>query len=629
MESDLERLLEAIGREATSDSSNEAFLIHLLDALVPLLDASFAALIAQVGPAQMLCVRATPSLGRGREQDLANHFLGMPASASVGQFHGASVVSYGRATGSGGSEFLVVGLTNLVDAAAEKATVGILEAFSELLEIREAKWTSRLMRDYLGPIVDACAQFTSDRSPVAASQRLVDLLCFTLRAARVTLFRPGHLKCLPRDLLAISSLAEPDTSGEAVGELAGFASDALLSRSPVRRSATAYGNSEATGGNGADPTGFLLPEGLAFSFPASAERPPDGVLVLEWSERSAMIESLPALRQGLPLACQAWAQQVRWLRIPRWLRPSGTQATGSSKHWNRSLPWLLLAAGLVAAWMALQVPTPMEVVAPATLHPKLARSIFASTDGFLKELFVEDGQSVQAGQPLLAMYSPSLEIQIEEVMGRLQSIAEKRNGLSVAIMDQRNALDASVQENRMASEILVLEKQEAHAQEELELLRAERSRLIVQSPIDGTIVTRELRKELEDRPLKRGDKLFEVMDLQGPWQLHVELADRDSIWVRKHNPSDHESIRFVFESLPRERFWGKIAWIGPAIESSPQGAVFLPVRVDIDQEVADRSYLGARASAWFPCGSQPLWYVWTRPLVDAIQIRFGWFGARS
>ncbi|MFM8176013.1 MAG: hypothetical protein ACKN81_20930, partial [Pirellulaceae bacterium] len=63
MESDLERLLEAIGREATSDSSNEVFLIHLLDALVPLLDASFAALIAQVGPAQMLCVRATPSLG--------------------------------------------------------------------------------------------------------------------------------------------------------------------------------------------------------------------------------------------------------------------------------------------------------------------------------------------------------------------------------------------------------------------------------------------------------------------------------------------------------------------------------------------------------------------------------------
>lgn len=629
MVNDLDRLLEAIGREASSDSSNEVFLSHLLNALLPLLDASFAALIVQVGPMQMLCVRSVPLLGSGSEQELGDLLFGAPVGFSVGQFQGARFSCHGRNGGSGGMEYLVVGHPDRRDAGADAASAGVLEAFSELMEIREAKWTSRFFRDQWGPILEGCGQFPGDRSIAAASRRMVDLLCAMLRASRVSLFQSGRSKCRPNDLLAVSSMAQPDTSSQAILEIADFASTALNATSPVRISQPVSGTQASDGATETGAPSFLLAEGMAFPLSSAGNLPLDGVLVLEWSERSAMIESLPALRQGIPVICQAWAQQVRWLRVPRWLRSARSRTAGWWSGWRSALRWVLMAGGLVACWLALQIPVPMEVVAPATLHPKLSRSIFASTDGFLKELLVEDGQSVQAGQSLLKMYSPALEIQIEEVLGRIQSLAEKRNGLNVAMLEQRNASDSSVQESRMASEIVLLEKQESHAHQELELLVAERSKLIVQSPIDGSVVARELRRELEDRPVKRGDKLFEVMDLKGAWQLHIELPDRDSIWVRNHYPADGQPVRFVLESLPRERFHGTITWIGPAIESNAEGAALLPVRADIDQKVAERGYLGARASVWFRCGSQPLWYVWTRPLVDALQIRFGWFGAKS
>ncbi len=51
---------------------------------------------------------------------------------------------------------------------------------------------------------------------------------------------------------------------------------------------------------------------------------------------------------------------------------------------------------------------------------------------------------------------------------------------------------------------------------------------------------------------------------------------------------------------------------------------FVEVRAVVESPEQIGAHAGAGVHAYFTCGSQPLWFVWSRPLVEAIQRKF-WF----
>ena len=141
-------------------------------------------------------------------------------------------------------------------------------------------------------------------------------------------------------------------------------------------------------------------------------------------------------------------------------------------------------------------------------------------------------------------------------------------------------------------------------------------------------MTRELRKELEARPLRRGDSLFSIADLNGAWQLNIHVADRDSGYLLAHYNALPQTVSFVFESLPGERFTAEVRHIANAMENPKGTGCYLLALATLEQEVAKRSQMGASARVYFHCGQQPLWFVWCRPMVEAFQKRV-WLLAKN
>jgi multidrug efflux pump subunit AcrA (membrane-fusion protein) len=275
----------------------------------------------------------------------------------------------------------------------------------------------------------------------------------------------------------------------------------------------------------------------------------------------------------------------------------------------------------------------MTIESKGTLEPVSRRLIHASSDGFIEELLVEDGDRVVAQQELARLRSPSLDLQIEEVMGQLRAIAEKRNGLKVAINQlSPNATDALANQTRLSTELVILDSSESHAREMLAFYQAEQSRLVIRSPIDGVVVARRLRQELENRPIRRGDPLLQVVDLSGDWQLSVEVADRDSDYVNRFygersragrgQATPSNAVEYTFDSLPSDSFAANVTDIARVIENREGLGGFQEVLASVAREDAARVHMGATARVRFACGREPFAFVWSRPLVEFLQKRF-------
>jgi hypothetical protein len=173
----------------------------------------------------------------------------------------------------------------------------------------------------------------------------------------------------------------------------------------------------------------------------------------------------------------------------------------------------------------------------------------------------------------------------------------------------------------------MLDSNETHVREMLSFYQAEESRLVLRSPIDGVVVAKQLRQELENRPIRRGDPILQVVDLSGDWQLRVQVADRDSDYVGRYYggrnaPPLEKEVQYTFDSLPSEQFMAEVFEISRVIENRDGAGGFQEVLVRVQRADASKAYMGATARVRFSCGREPFGYVWSRPLIEFLQKRF-------
>ncbi len=368
----------------------------------------------------------------------------------------------------------------------------------------------------------------------------------------------------------------------------------------------------------------LFPNRVAIPWKKPQQPNTTEMLLMEWSSKETMLEHLSELPRYIAAIYPVWEQQHRWLRLPAWLRNMASNRwlkNLSAGGWKTTKLASIVVLLLLGWWLAWR-PYPMTIHADATLEPISMRSIYVSMDGFIDTLRVRDGERVVEGQMLAQLRSPTLELQIEEAVGKLRAMAEKRNGLRVAI----NQLDPSrpdsvASQGRISSELLVLDTQETHAKEMLQFLRSEQKKLQIDSPIDGVVVATDLQRELENRPLRRGDLMFNVVELDGGWRMRIEVADRDTQYVRRYAIPDKTDVELVFDSLPAESFRGTVTQLANGSESLRGLGSYQMVFASVDKETASRLHMGAKGTAFFHCGEEAAWYVWSRPIVEFFQKR--------
>jgi hypothetical protein len=268
------------------------------------------------------------------------------------------------------------------------------------------------------------------------------------------------------------------------------------------------------------------------------------------------------------------------------------------------------------------IPYPFYIQTQAHLEPTSQRFIHATADSFIQELLVREGQSVQSNQPLVRLRAPNLELQIEEVTGQIRALGEKKNALRVAVNQLSPNTSDLANQTRLSAEVRLIEIQEKHAQDKLDFLDKQRQELLLKSPIQGVVVGGDLSRELSDRPLQRGDALFRVADIHGPWQLKLQVADRDGGYVQEALLGGPIDIDWGLENSTRRGLKAKLISMSPEVDQRPNQGPCRSATASLGESQLERPAIGAIAYARIPCGKQPLWFIWSRPMVEFLQKRF-------
>jgi membrane fusion protein, copper/silver efflux system len=207
-------------------------------------------------------------------------------------------------------------------------------------------------------------------------------------------------------------------------------------------------------------------------------------------------------------------------------------------------------------------PIQLSIRSVAVLEPDQAKifEYVARVDGYIQGLKVSSpGEQVNAGEPLLTIYSPDLRSSEQELVNLLNE--RDRGGSGRASLDQ--VIESSKQRLRQWNvsdeEIKALEKS-----------RKPTDTLVLRSPFSGVI---------EDVPMKQGmsvkmgDRLVGVMDLSRLW-LWADFYENEVALLRVGQKLD-----ISFPAFPGKKFEGQIGAIDRRLDPMKRTT---RVRIDLD-----------------------------------------------
>lgn len=503
------------------------------------------------------------------------------------------------------------------DAMSEGSVRGIIEAFAEIA-----------LGHYLETFADA--QASRSRELVVAQDQLLDTddheqatallvtsLSSLLPADRVCLLSASRLG-EPR-LLAVSGVDDFDRRTDEVKRIESAAFETTKTRQPhfCRQPRNGFIEESATTPNA------NRSETINLSIPWDSRH----VLLIQWLSEPRLATAAPWL-QTICLSLQStWRQTRAWHRVPRLMRGYCKNVP----HRSPSKP-ILKWAGVIAILGLLTLlafyPVTFSVSGVGTLEPVEQRWIFASLDGFVRELKVSEGQRVQAGDLIAILESSDLEIQITEITGRIREVETQRRGIEITInqLDRSSAPDPAL-ENRLQSELKELAIRLDSLYRQADLLESQRGSLRIVSPIDGTIVGWEIERNLLDRPVSRGDILMRVADTQAPWRIELLVPDRDAGYLERHaNQVSPDAVvaEYALRADPPTKHLSEVLWVSPEVVHDPTQGAVVEVHLSVDQDAIPQTALGATIDGRLMCGTKPRWFVWGRPILEAIQSRI-WF----
>lgn len=345
------------------------------------------------------------------------------------------------------------------------------------------------------------------------------------------------------------------------------------------------------------------------------------VVLVKWFDENLFNDSLQRLRSSLPLVETAFAQSDRLLRVPSWLRIPFRSRYRWSAFLVRAAICLLPIA--ILGWIVMQ-PMAFVIDGKGVLEPVEQANVFASADGFVQSLALSDGAKVDAKQELIRLRSPELELALEDLQGELLALQEKRNGFQISLNQLVDGdAKSQVARSQVSAEIVELDLREKQLLQLIKLKEREIEDLKLLSPLQGLVVTENIKELLENRPVRRGESLLKLVNDSGQWHVKVEISDFDAGHVFKYyNAQESAEARFRLASNPEKEVIGRIAKISESVHRSGESTPVWTAYVDIDEKEIEDLRFGATAAVKFDCGTRPVWYVWLRPLIETLKRRF-------
>lgn len=358
---------------------------------------------------------------------------------------------------------------------------------------------------------------------------------------------------------------------------------------------------------------------------------PVGVLIVEWQDGS----SDPALRRlrsevvarqsAAALANALEHSQLPFLSLLRFISRIGWYLR------LRQLPRTALVTGLIAAVVAalILVPAELTIDGRGELQPSLRRGVFAAADGIVDslsdKLHGNEPAPVQAGEVLVTLRNADLDFEFTRITGELRTA---KQGLATTEVE-RVSVDRSdprwqTRLDQLAAQAAELKERIVGLEAELKVLERQQSELKQVSPVSGQVLTWDALRTLQSRPVRRGDLLLEVADVDGPWVLEIRVPDQNIEYVQSAvRGGEDVKVSFVLATDPEVVRTGHIREIARDTRPHPVDGPTVLVTVEIDRTGIPASQLrpGATVIPHIHCGSRPVGFVWFHELWHIIQTR--------
>ena len=187
-----------------------------------------------------------------------------------------------------------------------------------------------------------------------------------------------------------------------------------------------------------------------------------------------------------------------------------------------------------------------------------------------------------------------------------------------------NVGDAALQ-TRLASEIADLEFQIQTLEDEKDFVESQIGKLQVCAPIDGSVVTWNVEKNLINRPVKWGDPLMKLADETSQWELHLKAPENKISYIldADGNQDNQLQVRYFFKSQPTKQFESAVSEIASVTEPDSELGPSVAVTCPVDEAQTLKRH-GAKVIGDVMCGKKSVGYVWTHELIDTIRRRFVW-----
>ncbi|NBQ89556.1 MAG: HlyD family efflux transporter periplasmic adaptor subunit [Betaproteobacteria bacterium] len=292
-----------------------------------------------------------------------------------------------------------------------------------------------------------------------------------------------------------------------------------------------------------------------------------------WSADELWELRLIAQTTALPLA--QLRQADRWWGARLWTALKGRPGAAP-----RHTGWKLAGAvGLITFVALFFVPWDYRVDARLTLRSKDLVFVPAPFDGYLRQVHVDIGDKVQAGQVLMQL--DTRELLLEESMTQADVVRYGREAEKAQALRIRHQL--------------------ANAK--------------VTAPQDGVVVEGELKKNL-GAPLRKGDLLLKLAQTEDSYlELEIDQADVHEVQVGSRG-------QFALVGRPEQRFAIEIDRIDPASTLREGKNVYL-ARGRLQEGIAPWWRPGMGGTARIEAGQRPLIWVMTHRTVRFLR-EFFW-----
>jgi hypothetical protein len=299
-----------------------------------------------------------------------------------------------------------------------------------------------------------------------------------------------------------------------------------------------------------------------------APEKPFGVLVAEQladaSAPGTLIPRMEVVGQHGAIALSNALSHHRVFMLPVW------KFVG---NWTNVMRGNRLAkAGIALAGVAvitaamLLVPMELRMHGKGKFTAEIRRAVYAEEDGIVIEVPVDHGEVITAGQLLVQMRSEPLLLEYDSRLAELNKAEQASN----AALEKMRAEQNGTAPSGSAGADYRIAQNELESQEKARKLVEKRlDSLSVRAPIEGMIATWEPFRTLHRRPVKRGEELLVVSQVDGKdengkdarWILEVKMPEHKMGHVLEAESDriargDQAPLRasFILASHPQTRF---------------------------------------------------------------------------